>query len=163
MTPNDPGWIFRPITFVERVKPLHDRLVTRPYHVICRRSSVFRKIIFLTPVTPNDPGWIFRPISFVAIHPYLLLTKFGKNPIKHVEEEADCEKERRKKKELDTFAITDGVPCRRKWSQVDLEPLNAIESLKLMHIYEQHRYTVLHRDNTMYSVAEVAFLLKIAF
>ena len=97
MTPNDPGWIFRPITFVERVKPLHDRLVTRPYHVICRRRSVFRKIIFLTPVTPNDPGWIFRPISFVAIHPYLLLTKFGKNPMKHVEEEADCEKERKKK------------------------------------------------------------------
>ena len=54
--------------------------------------------MFLTPVTPNDPGLIFRPISFVAIHPYLLLTKFGKNLIKHVEEEADCEKERKKKK-----------------------------------------------------------------
>ena len=27
----------------------------------------------------------------------MLLTKFGKNPIKHVEEEADCEKERKKK------------------------------------------------------------------
>ena len=26
----------------------------------------------------------------------MLLTKFGKNPIKHVEEEADCEKERKK-------------------------------------------------------------------
>ena len=50
-------------------------------------------------MTPNDPGWIFRPISFVAIHPYLLLTKFGKNPMKHVEEEADCEKERKKKEE----------------------------------------------------------------
>ena len=48
-------------------------------------------------MTPNDPGWIFRPISFVAIYPYMLLTKFGKNPIKHVEEEADSEKERRKK------------------------------------------------------------------
>ena len=30
----------------------------------------------------------------------MLLTKFGKHPIKHVEEEADCEKER--KKELET-------------------------------------------------------------
>ena len=29
----------------------------------------------------------------------MLLTKFGKIPIKHVEEEADCEKERRKKEE----------------------------------------------------------------
>ena len=48
-------------------------------------------------MTPNDPGWTFRPISFVAIHPYLLLIKFDKNPIKHVEEEADCEKERKKK------------------------------------------------------------------
>ena len=67
-------------------------------HVICRRSSVFSEMTFLTPVTPNDPGWIFKPISFVAIHPYLLLTKFGKNPIKHVEEEADCEKEERRKK-----------------------------------------------------------------
>ena len=26
----------------------------------------------------------------------MLLTKFGKNPIKHVEEEADCEKEERR-------------------------------------------------------------------
>ena len=51
----------------------------------------------MTPVTSNDLGWIFRPISFVAIHPYMLLTEFGKNPIKHVEEEADCEKEERKK------------------------------------------------------------------
>ena len=30
----------------------------------------------------------------------MLLTKFGKNPTKHVEEEANCEKER-KKEELD--------------------------------------------------------------
>ena len=52
----------------------------------------------------------FKPTSFVAIHPYMLLTKFGKNPIKHVEEEADCDKEeeerrrrrrRRKKKRQD--------------------------------------------------------------
>ena len=26
----------------------------------------------------------------------MLLTKFGKNPIKHVEEEADCEKKERR-------------------------------------------------------------------
>ena len=29
----------------------------------------------------------------------MLLTKFSKNPIKHVEEEADCEKKERKKEE----------------------------------------------------------------
>ena len=39
-------------------------------------------------------------ITFVAIHPLVILTKFGRNPIKHVEEEANCKKkERRKKKE----------------------------------------------------------------
>ena len=48
-------------------------------------------------MTPYDPGWIFRPISFVAIHPHMLLTKFGKHPIKHVEEEAIIV---RRKKEL---------------------------------------------------------------
>ena len=49
-------------------------------------------------------------ITFVATHPLVILTKFGQNRMKHVEEEANCEK----KEELDTFAITDGVPCRRK-------------------------------------------------
>ena len=29
----------------------------------------------------------------------MLLTKFGKNSIKHVEEEADCEKKKKKKEE----------------------------------------------------------------
>ena len=54
-------------------------------------------------MTPYDPGWIFRPISFVAIHPHMLLTKFGKHPIKHVEEEAIIvrKKERKKKKRQD--------------------------------------------------------------
>ena len=36
----------------------------------------------------------------------MLLTKFGKNPIKHVEEEADCEK---KKDELDLETDLDTV------------------------------------------------------
>ena len=40
----------------------------------------------------------------------------------------------RKKKELDSITGTDGVPCRRKWPQVDLDPMNAIEGLKLMHM-----------------------------
>ena len=36
----------------------------------------------------------------------MLLTKFGKNPIKHVEEEADCEKERKKeRKKLETAPL----------------------------------------------------------
>ena len=38
-------------------------------------------------------------ITFVATHPLVILTKFGQNLIKHVEEETNCEKkkERRKK------------------------------------------------------------------
>ena len=37
-------------------------------------------------------------ITFVATHPMVILTKFGQNPIKHVEEEANCEKEERRRK-----------------------------------------------------------------
>ena len=39
----------------------------------------------------------------------MLLTKFGKNPIKHVEEEADCEKERRKKETRHDCALCKGT------------------------------------------------------
>ena len=38
-------------------------------------------------------------ISFVATHLLVILTKFGRNQTKHVEEEANCEKEERKKEE----------------------------------------------------------------
>ena len=34
-----------------------------------------------------------QSITFVATHPLVILPKFGRNPIKHVEEEANCEKE----------------------------------------------------------------------
>ena len=36
-------------------------------------------------------------ITFVATHPLVILTKFGQNRMKHVEEEANCEKKERKK------------------------------------------------------------------
>ena len=53
-------------------------------------------------------------INFVATDPLVILTKFGGNRIKHVAEEANCEKEERKKKEERTrhVAVTDGAPCR---------------------------------------------------
>ena len=38
-------------------------------------------------------------ITFVATHLLVILTKFDRNRIKHVEEEANCEKEERRKKE----------------------------------------------------------------
>ena len=37
-------------------------------------------------------------ISSVATHPLVIVTKFGQNPIKHVEEETNCEKEKRGKR-----------------------------------------------------------------
>ena len=40
-------------------------------------------------------------IAFVATYPLVILTKFGQNPIKHVEEETNCEKKKERKKELD--------------------------------------------------------------
>ena len=39
-------------------------------------------------------------ITFVATHPLLILTKFGQNRMKHVEEEANCEKKEERKKEI---------------------------------------------------------------
>ena len=98
--------------------------------------SYFMWLTFLTPVTPNDPGWIFRPISFVAINPYMLLTKFGKNPIKHVEEEAECEK----KKELDMLPSQTAYPAGFEtstpdWPQFPCFPAN------VMQVYELHEYT----------------------
>ena len=37
-------------------------------------------------------------ITFVATHPMVILTKFGQNRIKHVEEEANCEKKKKKER-----------------------------------------------------------------
>ena len=50
-------------------------------------------------------------ITFVVGHPLVILTKFGQNLIKHVEEEANCEKkeeeERKKSQERNKLA---GIP-----------------------------------------------------
>ena len=72
-------------------------------------------------------------ITFVATDPLVILTKFSGNRIKHVAEEANCEKEERRKKsqernklgsipsylkkeerkkKLEFVAVTDGVRCR---------------------------------------------------
>ena len=59
-----------------------------------------------------------QSITFVATHPLVILTKFGRNPIKHVEEEANCEKEEEEEEEeldletdLDTVAsVTSNDP-----------------------------------------------------
>ena len=51
---------------------------------------------------PCDPYMTFEVkllITFVATDPLVIVTKFGWNRIKHVGEEANCEKEERRKKE----------------------------------------------------------------
>ena len=49
-------------------------------------------------------------ITFVATDPLVILTKFGWNPIKHVGEEANCEKKERKK-ELDMLPSQTAYPA----------------------------------------------------
>ena len=46
-------------------------------------------------------------ITFVATHPLVILTKFGQNRMKHVEEEANCEK----KEELDMLPSQTAYPA----------------------------------------------------
>ena len=51
------------------------------------------------PCDPYMTSEVKLLITFVATDPLVSLTKFSGNPIKHVAEEANCEKEERKKKE----------------------------------------------------------------
>ena len=39
-------------------------------------------------------------------------------------------------------AITNGVTCRGSKPKLTFDPINAIEGLKLMHMYELHEYTM---------------------
>ena len=66
---------------------------------MCRRSSIFRKNDLFDPCDPYMTFEVKLLITFVVCHPLVILTKFGQNPIKHVEEEANCEKNPWKKKE----------------------------------------------------------------
>ena len=79
----------------------------------CRRSSIFRKNDLFDPCDPYMTFEIKLLITFVVGHPLVILTKFGQNLIKHVEEEANCEKkkkeERNRKKETRKCALSKGT------------------------------------------------------
>ena len=62
---------------------------------MCRRSSIFRKNDLFDPCDPYMTFEVKLLITFVVGHPLVILTKFGRNPIKHVEEEANCEKKKK--------------------------------------------------------------------
>ena len=63
---------------------------------MCRRSSIFRKNDLFDPCDPYMTFEVKLLITFVVGHPLVILTKFGQNPIKHVEEEANCKKKKKK-------------------------------------------------------------------
>ena len=65
----------------------------------CRRSSIFHKNDLFDLCDPYMTFEVKLLITFVATHLLVILTKFGRNRTKHVEEEANCEKEERRKKE----------------------------------------------------------------
>ena len=56
-------------------------------------------------------------------------------------------KKKERKKELDIVAVTDGVPCRLgdndpRDPRLTPYPVNVIEGLKLIYVYELHEYTM---------------------
>ena len=63
----------------------------------CRRSSIFHKNDLYDLCDPYMTFEVKLLTIFVATHLLVILTKFGWNRTKHVEEEANCEKERKKK------------------------------------------------------------------
>ena len=68
-------------------------------HEACGRSSIFHKNDLFDLCDPYMTFEVKLLITFVATHLLVILTKFGRNRSKHVEEEANCEKEERKKEE----------------------------------------------------------------
>ena len=62
----------------------------------CRRSSIFHKNDLFDLCDPYMTFEVKLLITFVATYLLVILTKFGWNRTKHVEEEANCEKEQRK-------------------------------------------------------------------
>ena len=50
----------------------------------------------LWPLWPLDDPWGHIKYNFCSYPPCMIVTKFDQNPIKCVEEETDCQKERKK-------------------------------------------------------------------
>ena len=73
--------------------------VSWKFNDACRRSSIFHENDLFDLCDPYMTFEVKLLITFVATYLLVILTKFGRNRIKHVEEEANCEKEERRKKE----------------------------------------------------------------
>ena len=72
----------------------------------CRRSSISHENDLFDLCDPYITFEVKLLIFFVATHLLAILTKFGRNRIKHVEEEANCEKEERRKKKLESVPFS---------------------------------------------------------
>ena len=68
----------------------------------------------------------------------MLLTKFGKNPIKHVEEEADCEKKERRTRHCCRHRRRI-LPALRPRPLTD--PSFPVYPANVMQVYEVHEFT----------------------
>ena len=84
----------------------------------------------------------------------MLLTKFGKHPIKHVEEEAIIVRKKERKKELETAPFAKGTGKVRRmeevtaflvkktfwplWSQIEIWANKFWRGVNLMHMHELH-------------------------
>ena len=75
----------------------------------CSRSSIFRKNDLFDPCDPYMTFEVKLLITFVVTHPLVILTKFGRNQIKRVEEEANCEKTCKNKNTTRSCALFKGT------------------------------------------------------
>ena len=62
--------------------------VSLKFNKACRRSSIFHEIDLFDLCDPYMTFEVKLLINFVATHLLVILTKFGRNRMKHVEEEA---------------------------------------------------------------------------
>ena len=62
--------------------------------------NIFRQNDLIDPCDPYVTIEVKLLITFIATHPLVILTKFGQNPIKYVEEEINCEKQEERKNKL---------------------------------------------------------------
>ena len=112
VTPYDPISKSETIKFEEGPKLVGIHLSRGPtiYHVRVVALSV--QAIFFDIFDPCGPYITFGVkllITFVATHQLNILTKFGWNPMKFVEEEANCEKSCKSKNTTRNCALAKGA------------------------------------------------------
>ena len=69
-----------------------------PLGGVIRQGHIFHVVNLFDPRDPYMTFEVKLLITFVATDPLVIVTKFGRNPIKHVGEEANCETEKKKER-----------------------------------------------------------------